>query len=373
MKTTRFYYDLACGDLLGAVFVDRALERALPFRAADAWCTELLTLEPLGRLLEGEVLLDSNRNDVEGTVLDLRHAVVSIELERRHDTAPSVRVTVHAASRQAAKLELARLKELIPPAEAPPANRIQVAFWYLGQHGPSKVFRRLAAPAWSDSAVNYPAPTRSSLEHSMGDASAVIARGRLLLWHGPPGTGKTSALRTLALENSGTFAVEYVLDPEAMFGKDSGYFISVLFDDDGDGDHEESRRTRLLVMEDCDELLSADAKDRAGQGLARLLNLVDGMIGQGLDIAVLITTNEPLGAFHPAVIRPGRCGQVVSFDLFSPDEAVEWLRRHGRPVGEADRLSLADLFAVRDGHSQAARASSTTRREPIGFVGRGRR
>jgi hypothetical protein len=35
----------------------------------------------------------------------------------------------------------------------------------------------------------------------------------------------------------------------------------------------EADKTRLLVLEDCDELLSVDAKLRAGQGLARLLNL----------------------------------------------------------------------------------------------------
>jgi hypothetical protein len=88
--------------------------------------------------------------------------------------------------------------------------------------------------------------------------------------------------------------------------------VGVLFDED-----QEEDKTRLLVLEDCDELLSADAKERAGQGLARLLDLVDGLIGQGLRIDVLITTNEPLSAFHPAVSRPGRCGAAVSFDLFA--------------------------------------------------------
>jgi hypothetical protein len=116
------------------------------------------------------------------------------------------------------------------------------------------------------------------------------------------------------------------------------------------------------VLEDCDELLSADAKERAGQGLARLLNLVDGLIGQGLRIAVLITTNEPLSGFHPAVSRPGRCGAVVSFELFDSEEAGDWLARHGLPASSPGRCSLADLFALGKGRAVAGR------RRPVGFV-----
>ena len=48
--------------------------------------------------------------------------------------------------------------------------------------------------------------------------------------------------------------------------------------------------------------LVADAGAHAdvGQGLARLLNVCDGMVGQGLRILILLTTNEDLGTMHPA-------------------------------------------------------------------------
>jgi hypothetical protein len=243
---------------------------------------------------------------------------------------------------------------------------INVGFWYRGPQGAAKVQRALEAPGWGESATNYPAVTRQALAPSMSDLDAVIAGGRLLLWHGAPGTGKTSALRTLARENHARIRVEYVLDPEALFGRDAGYFISVLFDNDDDDDGDDAEigtgKTRLLVLEDCDELLSADAKERSGQGLARLLNLVDGLIGQGLKVGVLITTNEPLGGFHPAVSRPGRCGAVVSFELFGSDEAGEWLIQRGRAASAMGRVSLAELFAMRDGRRPPES------RQPIGFL-----
>ncbi len=363
---TRIGYDLANGDVLSAVFIARALERALRFGASDRWVTDFVTLDHLTRLLEGDVVIETRTDVVERVVLDLQHAVVSIVLERRHGTSPAAFIEVHAASRQAATLELARLKELLPRADEPDPNRIQVAFWYQCRNGASKIYRDLGASSWTRTSPNYPARTRRALEPLVTGAAAVVARGRLILLHGPPGTGKTSALRSLALENRESVLVEYVLDPEALFGRDAGYFANVVFDHDGDED-QDARRTRMLVLEDCDELLSADAKHRAGQGLARLLNLVDGMIGQGLDVAVVITTNEPVGAFHPAVTRPGRCGAVVEFELFGREEAAEWLRAHGHEEpGEAGRMSLAELFAF--GAEEPRSSQLPVAREPIGFV-----
>jgi hypothetical protein len=243
---------------------------------------------------------------------------------------------------------MARVKELIPLSDEPASDEISIGFWYRVGRGPRKEVRRLGAPAWSESARNYPTTTRRLLEPLMAHLGAVLSGGRLILWHGIPGTGKTSALRTLARENATDILLEYVLDPDTFFGNDAGYFVSVLFNDD---DEVEAGKTRVLVLEDCDELLAADAKRQGGQGLARLLNLVDGLIGQGLRIGVLITTNDPLSGFHPAVSRPGRCGAAIAFEAFDREEADQWLAREGVDAQGRERTSLAELLAIRDGRS----------------------
>jgi hypothetical protein len=106
---------------------------------------------------------------------------------------------------------------------------------------------------------------------------------------------------------------------------------------------------RLLILEDTGELLSADARVQAGQGLSRFLNVVDGLIGQGLGILVLVTTNEELGRLHPAVARPGRCAANVLFTKIPAEQANAWLRERDHDARVSQPLTLAALYALVEG------------------------
>ena len=94
------------------------------------------------------------------------------------------------------------------------------------------------------------------------------------------------------------------------------------------------------------------------QGLARLLNLTDGLLGQGLSLLVAITTNEALSTLHPAVVRAGRCIAQIEVGNLSGSEAQAWL---GRPLPErAEGYSLAELCALQDGTEPVRAIRSNT-------------
>jgi ATP-dependent 26S proteasome regulatory subunit len=129
----------------------------------------------------------------------------------------------------------------------------------------------------------------------------------------------------------------------------------------GDQSGDERRaeaRWRLLILEDTGELLAADARMQSGQGLSRFLNVVDGLIGQGLRILVLVTTNEELGDLHPAISRPGRCAANVLFRKIPVEQANAWLKAQGQESTVSEPVTLAALYAVAEGWDVVAERQS---------------
>lgn len=178
-------------------------------------------------------------------------------------------------------------------------NKARMAFWYMSGEGPEHNYRDIDIRPWDVIARNYSKRVQPDLCDLMTTTADTVS-GKMLLFYGPPGTGKTTLIRSLASEWRKWCDFHIIMDPDVMLNNGSYITQAVL--------SESQKPWKMIVLEDCGELIE-DRPANAGsnQGLARLLNLTDGILGQGKNILMCITTNEPVAKLNPAVMRAGRC------------------------------------------------------------------
>jgi len=113
-------------------------------------------------------------------LLDAGHGHITVEVAGE---------TLEAATRLAAALRAALATEKSAP------ERVSISFWMRGEWGGDVRHREIDAETFAEIAGNYSAAVRVALEELI--ARRAPERGRLILWRGEPGTGKSHALRAL--------------------------------------------------------------------------------------------------------------------------------------------------------------------------------
>lgn len=282
-----------------------------------------------------------------------------------HVSYGNVTLKALAKTPEQAKEALTKIEQMFPRKTNKEKDQIPVQFWAYSNHGPTQYSRDLHAPTWKEIKGNYSQPTHDALGKLMAKGFRPNQGGQLIVWHGEPGTGKTTALRALAQTWREWARIHYITDPERFFGDHADYMLQVMLQEEEDfydaGEVKKNKdKWRVLILEDSGELLQKDAKARTGQALSRFLNSVDGLIGQGLRVLTLVTTNEELGTWHPAVTRHGRALAQIEFTDLSPIEGMAWLKKHKKPdqyVGHD--ISIADLYAKIEGRSIQSEAPKT--------------
>jgi hypothetical protein len=338
----------APGDVCTRVWMDAMFMTATPHEAR----LEVETRSRVGEIkIDGKLVatyhnerqsLAEGRRHHRDQVWDTDHGLVRLE-----DIHQRLRIRVLTDNDpEAASSILQEIRRQIVPPPRQKTNEVKVKFWRMTPQGGSAFTRSIAAPTWRSIERNYAPTTRGQLHQLMRLKPRQLGTGKIILLHGCAGTGKTTAIRGMAREWQKWCNFAYAVDPEQVFGNGE-YLTSLIADEenhdrawmDDDDDNVTATKWRVLVIEDAEEFLIPDAKHEVGQAVSRLLNVGDGILGQGLKLLVMLTTNVPVGKLSPAITRPGRCLANIEVPAMTKSEATEWLGRDA-----PGSLTLAELW-----------------------------
>jgi hypothetical protein len=172
------------------------------------------------------------------------------------------------------------------------------------------------------------------LQHESWFACHRLPFRRGYLFYGPPGNGKTSAIRVMAAHPAvSAFTLDFS-SPE--LGNEA---LAEVFEAAG------RNAPALVLFEDLDRLFGTRSDDRDPDNRTRitfqhLLNCLDGLGSQD-GVIVVATANDP-GALDTALLRrPGRFDRAAPFRTPPADLRREHLRRLGQETLDADAVALA--------------------------------
>jgi hypothetical protein len=156
------------------------------------------------------------------------------------------------------------------------------------------------------------------------------AKSGLMLFHGNPGTGKTSFIKSLIRQNEGT---KFIYMPNQMFSQlEAPSFINFF------ANHQDS----IIVIEDAEALLTE--RKEGNTSISTLLNLTDGMLGEALRIKVVCTFNCDINQIDSALKRKGRLKFSYDFKELSLDKTNALLIKTGHKHISKEPMVLTDII-----------------------------
>ena len=177
-----------------------------------------------------------------------------------------------------------------------------------------------------------------------------VGKGIILL-HGKHGTGKTSYLRYL-IQNLKK-SIIYV-SPDMSHRVSEPSFLSFLL----------KHKNAVLIIEDAENVIKTREAGE-NQAVSNLLNITDGILGDGLNFQVICTFNTGFDHIDPALKRKGRMIAQYEFQNLSEDKTIELVHKlygdHVTPIHA--EMSLAEIFNMEDDNFDVAKKS-----RPMGFT-----
>lgn len=151
----------------------------------------------------------------------------------------------------------------------------------------------------------------------------------ILLLIGPPGTGKTSWIKGLLHHTQTSAIVTY--DPQIL--QKDYVFASFV-----------SGEQNVMVIEDADVFLKSRAE--GNDLMHKFLNVGSGLISSAGKKLIFSTNIPNITDIDDALIRPGRCFDILKFENLTPEQAKITAKKAGIDIKHdiSHNVSIAELF-----------------------------
>lgn len=152
----------------------------------------------------------------------------------------------------------------------------------------------------------------------------------IIILDGIPGSGKTSYIKYLIKEldeKKFIFINQHVLN-----SVDDASLISILSDN----------KNSIFIIEDCEGLIQNNGV--RDPRLSSLLNLSDGILGDGFGTKFILTFNKDISKVDPAILRKGRLKARYRFDKLCLEKSIKLAKKLGNTNIPTEPMTLSDIY-----------------------------
>jgi hypothetical protein len=230
-------------------------------------------------------------------------------------------------------------------AEPTVRDYTDIRYLYPSIAGAASFTKSMKVYPFEDIAGNYTEEVSDKVQWTMDYIKKRESHaGKLFILHGPPGTGKTFAIRSIISDLIGVIGTVF-LQPYTCLTN-----IPIVLEGITGAPY---RKLPILIFEDIGELFQKDVKASHPQIATHILNLTDGLLNHIAESYIIVTFNQKIKEMDNALTRPGRTASVIEFGNLPYQQAKTLIADEELSDKLIEReYSLAEVFAIRGGNKE---------------------